>query len=219
MKFSKETMALIKNYASINGNLVLKPGKKLSTIHVQQKIFSSASIVEEFPVQFPIYDVNELLAVMSLFENPDIDFSEKYLTIKEGNSSLKYFAAAMEGMKVPPEKTPNFGDAVATFNLSSTLLNTIPKTAGVLKVSDISIIGNGSTINITIADKKNATSNSYSTDVGTTSKNFRVNIAVDNIKLMPNDYEVTITQKCIVFQSKTSDLVYYVAIELDSKFE
>lgn len=219
MKFSKETMNLIKNYASINGNLVLKPGKKLSTIHIQQKIFSSATITEEFPVTFPIYDVNELLAVMSLFENPDIEFSEKYLTIKEGNSSLKYFAAAMEGMKVPPEKEPNYGDPVASFDLSASLLNTIPKTAGVLKVSDISIIGNGSTINITIADKKNATSNSYSTDVGTTTKSFRVNIAVDNIKFVPSDYEVVITQKCVVFKSKTTDLVYYVAIELDSKFD
>ena len=219
MKLSKDTLNLIKNYASVNGNLLLKPGKKLSTIHIQNKIFSFASITEDFPLQFPIYDVNELLSLLSLFTDPDIEFSEKYLTIKEGSSSIKYFAAAIEGMKLPPDRDVNFGESVATFDLSAAALNTIPRTAGVLKVNDISIVGDGSTISIVIADKKNATSNSYSTSVGTTTKVFKVNIAVDNIKMLPGDYEVSLAPKGVKFQSKTSDLVYYVAIELDSKFE
>jgi len=219
MKLSKETLNLIKNYASINGNLLLKPGKKLATIHIQNKIFSSATIAEDFPVQFPIYDVNEFLSVLSLFENPDIDFTDKYLTIKEGNSALKFFAASIDNMKLPPDKDVNFADIVAEFDLSSALLTTIPRTAGVLKVDGISLVGDGTNLSVVIADKKNATSNSYSTTVGTTTSVFRVNVAVENIKMLPGNYKVSISKKGLKFQLENSDLVYYVAIELDSTFE
>lgn len=219
MKLSKETLNLIKNYASINGNLLLKPGKKLATIHIQNKIFSSATIAEDFPVQFPIYDVNEFLSVLSLFENPDIDFTDKHLTIKEGNSALKFFAASIDNMKLPPDKEVNFADIVAEFDLSSALLTTIPRTAGVLKVDGISLVGDGTNLSVVIADKKNATSNSYSTTVGTTTSVFRVNVAVENIKMLPGNYKVSIGKKGLKFQLENSDLVYYVAIELDSTFE
>lgn len=219
MKLSKETLNLIKNYASINGNLLLKPGKKLATIHIQNKIFSSATIAEDFPVQFPIYDVNEFLSVLSLFENPDIDFTDKYLTIKEGNSALKFFAASIDNMKLPPDKDVNFTDIVAEFDLSAALLTTIPRTAGVLKVDGISLVGDGTNLSVVIADKKNATSNSYSTTVGTTTSVFRVNVAVENIKMLPGNYKVSIGKKGLKLQLENSDLVYYVAIELDSTFE
>lgn len=219
MKLSKETLTLIKNYASINSNLLLKPGKKLATMAVGNKIFSSATIAEDFPVQFPIYDVNELLSVLSLFNDPDIDFSEKYLTIQEGKASLKYFAAAIEGLIVPPDREANLGDAIITFDLDSGSLATVLRTAPILKVQGISFVGDGSTVSLVVADKKNATSNSYSTVVGTTDKAFKVNVAVENIKMLPGDYEVSISQRGIKFKSKAADLTYYVAIELDSKFE
>jgi hypothetical protein len=219
MKLSKETLSQIKNYASINQNLMLKPGKRLATKDASNKIFSSVSITEEFPNPFAIYDVNEFLSVLSLFNDPDIDFTEKYLTIKEGNSALKYFAAAVENMVLPPEKDANLGDVIAQFDLNATILGTILKTAPVLKIQDISLVGDGSTVNIVIADKKNPTSNSYSTSVGTTTQVFKVNVAVENIKMLPGDYVVSISKRGIKLASKTSDLIYYVAIELDSVFE
>lgn len=219
MKLSKETLTLIKNYSAISPNLVLKPGKKLSTIHLQNKILANANIVEDFPLQFPIYDLGDFLSVLSIFNDPDLDFSEKYLTIKEGNAELKYFASSLNNMKCPPEKEFGFEDIIVEFELTGALFNIIPKTAGVLKVNDFSIAGDGSSINIVIADKKNATSNSYSTKIGTTTSTFKINIAIDNFKMLPGDYLVSINKKAMRLQSKTSDLVYFVALEFDSVFE
>lgn len=219
MKLSKETLNLIKNYAAINGNLLLKPGKKLATIHLQNKVFSHATIAEDFPSQFPIYDVNEFLSVMSLFDNPDLEFTDKYLTLKEGNSSLKFFAASIDNMKLPPDKEVNFTDIVAEFDLSAAMLTTIPRTAGVLKVDAISLVGDGTNLSVVISDKKNATSNSYSTVIGTTTAVFNVGLAVENIKMLPGNYKVSIAKKGLKFQMENSDLVYYVAIELNSTFE
>lgn len=219
MKLTKETLTIIKNYASINSNLLLKPGKKLATKEPTGKIFSTSPIVEDFPIQFPIYDVNEFLSVFSLFDNPDIEFNEKFLTIKEGNAAVKFFAASLEALVVPPDRDVVFGDIVVEFDLTTSLLNTLLKTAPVLKVQDISISGDGATTSITIADKKNPTSNSYITTVGTTTKVFKVNVNTLNLKMLPGDYKVCISRKGMQFTSKTSDLIYYVAIELDSVFE
>jgi hypothetical protein len=47
-----------------------------------------------------------------------------------------------------------------------------------------------------------------------------VNLKVENLKMLPGDYEVSISSKKISrFKSPSSDLVYYVAVEADSTFE
>ena len=71
-----------------------------------------------------------------------------------------------------------------------------------------------------VGDKKNATGNSFSEPVGSTDKTFKVNLKVENLKMLPGDYNVSISSKKISrFQSTSSDLVYYVAVEADSTFE
>jgi hypothetical protein len=96
----------------------------------------------------------------------------------------------------------------------------ILKTASLLKSPDVSIVGNGSTVSLVVAPKKNQTGNAYTTTLGTTTLNFKVNLLVDNLKLLSGDYDVSISSKKISrFKSKTSDLVYYVAVEADSTFE
>jgi hypothetical protein len=218
MKLSKETLTVIKNYASINNNLLIKTGNKLSTVSVGKTIFSRTLIAEEFPVQFPIYDVNEFLSALSLFEDPDIEFTEKWMTIKQGNNSLKYFASVVTNLVVPPEKDIDIQGNI-NFSLESATLAMILRTAPILKSADVSIIGDGSTLSILVADKKNATSNSYSYSIGTTAQTFKVNIKIENLKFLPGDYDVTVSSSAAKFKSKTTELVYFVAIEADSTIE
>lgn len=93
MKLSKETVNLFKNFASINTNLLIKPGNEVSTISGQKNVVSDTTVTENFPKDFGIYDLNEFLGALSLFEDPDLDFQDKYVVIKEGGSSIKFFAA------------------------------------------------------------------------------------------------------------------------------
>jgi len=219
MKLSKETLALIKNYASINSNLLLKAGNKLSTIAVGNTIMSTVTVPETFPAEFGIYDVNEFLGALSLFEDPDLDFSEKYVTISQGKGSIKYFAAAESAM-VTPKKDITFPDAEINFTLESSVYSMILKTSPLLKSSDVCFVGDGSTISVVVVDKKNQTGNAYNYTLGTTTSKFKVNLKIDNLKMLPGDYDVSISSKKISrFKSKTSDLVYYVAVEADSTFE
>ena len=217
MKLSKETTALIKNFASINSNLLLKAGNKLATISAQKNVMADATVSETFP-DFGIYDLNEFLGAMSLFDDPELDFSEKYVTIKQGSMSIKYFAADASVLTAP-QKSITFPDAEIQFSVTAAMLNMIHRTASVLRAADVSIVGDGSTITAVVGDKKNATGNSYSEPVGTTDKNFKVNLKVENLKMIPGDYTVSISSKKISRFKGNGDLVYYVVVEADSSFD
>jgi ribosomal protein L28 len=217
MKLSKETVALIKNFASINSNLLLKAGNQLSTISAQKNVMADATVTETFP-DFGIYDLNEFLGAMSLFEDPELTFSDKFVKIEQGGSSIKYFAADASVLTAP-QKAITFPPHEIEFTATSAMLNMIHRTASVLRASDVSIIGDGSTMSVVVGDKKNATGNSYSANVGTTDKTFRVNLKVENLKMLPNDYTVSISSKKISRFKAAGDLVYYVAVEADSSFE
>ena len=218
MKLSKETVALFKNFAGINSNLLLKAGNKLATISAQKNVMSDATVSETFP-DFAIYDLNEFLGAMSLFEDPELDFQEKYVSISQGSMKIKFFAADASVL-VAPQKAITFPEAEINFNITADKLQMIQKTASVLRAADVSVVGDGSTITIVVGDKKNATGNSFSEPVGTTDKSFKVNLKVENLKMLPGDYDVSISSKKISrFKSTATDLVYYVAVEADSTFE
>lgn len=218
MKLSKDTVTLFKNFAGINSNLLLKQGNKLATISTQKNVMSDTVVSETFPADFGIYDLNEFLGAMSLFEDPELDFSDKYVTIKEGGASIKYFAAEI-GNLVVPQKAIVFPEAEIEFTLTATMLNMIQKTASVLRATDLQIVGDGSKMVIQVGDKKNATGNTYNAQVGSTDKEFKVNLKVENLKMLPGDYLVSISSKKISrFKATSSELVYYVAVEADSVF-
>jgi len=218
MKLSKETVNLIKNFAGINSNLLLKQGNKLATISGQKNVMADATVTETFP-DFAIYDLNEFLGAMSLFEDPELDFQDKYVSIKQGSMNIKFFAADASNLTAP-QKAITFPEAEINFRMSSSMLDMIKKTSSVLRAADVSIVGDGSKVVAVVGDKKNASGNSFSEPVGDTDKTFKVNLKVENLKMLPGDYDVSISSKKISrFKSPNNDLVYYVAVEADSTFE
>jgi len=217
MKLSKETVGLIKNFAGINSNLLLKSGNKLATISAQKNVMADAVVTETFP-DFGIYDLNEFLGAMSLFEDPELTFNDKWVTIEQGGNSIKYFAADASVLTAP-QKAITFPDAEIEFNMSANMLSMIQRTASVLRASDVSIVGDGSTMTVMVGDKKNATGNSYNSSVGATDKKFKVNLKVENLKMIPGDYAVSVSSKKISRFKGAGDLVYYVAVEADSSFD
>ena len=219
MELSKETLALIKNFASINGSIILKQGNKLATISEGKNVMAEATIAETLPMDFPIYDLGEFLNVISLFATTNLDFSEKQVMVSDGGTSkIKYFAAG-EGLVKSAPNTVKFPSEDVTFRLDASQLAMIQRTSSVLKASDVSIVGDGTALKVLVSDKKNATSNAYEVTIGQTSEEFKANIKVENLKMLPNDYDVAISKKKISrFKHTASDLTYYVAIEADSEF-
>lgn len=219
MNLSKETLTLIKNFASINGSLMLKEGNKLSTISEAKNVMANGTIAETFPQDFGIYDVNEFLGVISLFENTQLDFKDKYVTISDGGKSkIKYYAAGEGVVRSAPAQI-KFPEADVAFELTQEQIAMILRTASVLKASDVAIKGEDGELKVQVSDKKNDTSNAYEVTIGSTEKQFTANLKVENLKMLPGDYSVEVSSKKISkFTNKGNDLTYFVAIEADSKF-
>lgn len=218
MKLSKNTVTLLKNYAAINSNLLIKSGSKLETISGQKSIIAEATVEETFPIDFGIYDLNEFLSALSVFTDPDLTFSNSVAVIKEGNSEIKYYASAPEVLTTP-KKSIVFPGTDVEFSLSAETLASVLKTASILRAADVAFIGDGSELKLQVGDKKNVTANTYCVTIGQTSSNFRVNLKIDNLKFIPDAYDVSISsQKISRFVAKNSNLTYFVAVESDSTF-
>ncbi|CAB4125289.1 sliding clamp [uncultured Caudovirales phage] len=218
MKLSKPTVALLKNFATINSNILLKAGSSLQTISGMKAIVASVTVEEVFPQDFGIYDLNDFLSSYSMFNDAELTFSDKFVKMSEGNSVTRYYASSPEVLTTP-KKAITFPEADVTFNLSTDLLASIMKSSSVLRAPDVSFIGEEGTLSLLVTDKKNPTANSYEVTVGKTESVFNVNLKVENLKFIPGDYVVSISSKKISrFQSTVGDLVYFVAVEADSTF-
>lgn len=217
MKLSKETVAIMKNFAQINSNLLIKPGNQLSTISAAKSVYASATVAEDFDTQFGIYDLNEFLGVLSIFNDPELTFNEKFVLVSEGRNSVKFYSAD-EAVLVTPTKAIKVPPADISFSLSADQVAMISKTAGVLRAPDVIVKGDGSELKIIVGDKKNITGNSYEMAVGDTSDTFSANIRVDNMKIIPGDYDVEIAAKRIIKFSSGS-VEYVLSLEADSVFE
>jgi hypothetical protein len=219
MKISKKTIELLKNFANINPNLMIKQGNRLATITAHKNVMASVTVDESFPNDFGIYDLNEFLGAVSLFEDPDFAFSGTDVKIKQDKNSIK-FGAADASVLTSPQKEIVFPDSDIDFNVSASNLAMIQKTSSILRGSDLSISGDGSKITATVLDKKNPALNTYSLELGATDKSFNVFLKVENLKMLPGDYSVSVSKKKISrFKATGSDLVYYVAVEADTTFD
>lgn len=220
MKISKETLAILKNFASINSNLLLKEGSVVSTMNAARNVLADATITEVFPFDFGIYDLNEFLGSLILFADPEVEFTTKFATISEGTSKIKFYAAAPDVLVIPTKKI-NFPKPDIEFSLSATHLNSVLKTASVLRATDLSFVGDGENISVTISDMKNSSSNSFTVnDVGTSDQKFTANFKIENLKLISQDYTVQLSKKKISkFSSKDEKIAVYIALEASSSFE
>jgi hypothetical protein len=220
MKISSQTLNILKNFSTINSSLVVRKGSIINTVSNEKNIKASYTCPETFGQDFAIYDLGEFLGGLTIFESPEFDFSnERYVVIQSGKSKIKYFycdASLITTSDIPmPTLTPD-----VEFNLSDKVLHSLLKSSSIYNLQDMSLIGDGSEMNLVVCDKENKTSNTFSVKVGDTDKKFRVNFKVENLKIIQDDYKVQICFPNVSsFCSSKYDLQYLIALEPDSDIE
>ena len=222
MKLSENTLSILKNFSSINQSILFKQGNKLRTISVMKNILAEATIEEELPKDFGIYDLNQFLnGIDVLYKNPDFDFqNDGYVVIKEGRMRSKFFFADPNVIVTPPDKEIELPSEDVTFDLGTEQLNKLLKAANLYQLPDLSVVGEDGVVKLVVRDKKNETSNIFSIIVGETESVFAFNFKVENIKILPGTYDVVVSQKLLSrFTSKNHNLTYFIALEPDSTFE
>lgn len=214
MRLSKETFNILKNFSSINSNILIKPGNNLKTVSAGKNIYAEATIQEEFDTQVAIWDLNKFLGVISMFSNPDLEFHDTHVIISNGRSSVTYFYSEPSLLTVPNRDLimPN---PMFSFDLDEQDLNEILKASSVLQVSDMQIVAEDGCIKILISDTSNDTSNNFEITVSESYKGpkYSGTFKVSEIKFLPGSYKVDITNTIISrFTNTQQNLSYYIAI-------
>ena len=126
MKLSNDTRDVLKNYSTINANLLVNSGNKLATMSQMKNIVSIATLPDTFENDFAIYDLNEFLSAMSLFDDPELNFGESSVQISQGGQSLKYFYSDPT-VVTTPKSDITMPEPDAVFTLKQSVFNQISK--------------------------------------------------------------------------------------------
>jgi len=228
MKLSENTLEVLKNFASINQSILFTEGKELNTVSVQKNVLASAKVTETFKSSngedFAIYDLNEFLSTVSLFDDPDVEFGEQYATIKDALSVTHYWYADKEIIVYPTSKI-DMPSTEVEFKLSAETLDKLQRATGTLAVPDLVIRRDEDKVVAEVLDKRNDTSNTFRVEVGSyiggeSDTNFKFYFLTERMKMLPGDYDVEISsQKISKLTSADGKLTYWIALEQDSTYE
>jgi|TARA_B100000035_G_scaffold276545_1_gene254295 hypothetical protein len=216
---SKNTLDVLKNFSTINSSIVFRSGSTVRTISNAENILAKFTGEEVFPTDFAIYDLSQFLSGISLFNDPQLEFtSNDFVSIRGGRQSAKYYFSDPEiTLKSAPEKNVNFPGADIQFNLTSDDLIALQKASAVYSLPDLTFYSEegSDTIKIILRDKENDTSNTYDLTVGGCSTGtFCLDLKIENIRVLPGDYTVKVSKHLISeWTNQNVDLTYYIALE------
>jgi hypothetical protein len=217
MKLSDDTVNVLKNFSGINQSLQFKAGNTLKTISPLRTIFVEATVSETFPKEFALYDLNKLLAKVSLYKGAELSFDDDKINIATDNKKksdyIKYCSPKV--IVVPPEKNISLGEADCSFSLSQEDLDWMKKSAGISGSPNFVFESDGETVHFIATDVKDDSSDQSKIEIGAgNGSKFKVVMKVENFKLMDGSYDVSIAKKGLAcFKHKTVAITYYIAIE------
>ena len=221
MKISNETLEILKNFYEINQSIVIKPGKKIKTINSLKNILAHADVEEDFPMEVAIYDLTEFLGLLTSLPDAEVEFKDSHLVVSSAKRKVKYFYADSDYV-IKPEKEIDLPECEINFKLTEDFFNNLFKTANILQLHDISLKGctKSNKIYLCANNQKNDTSADYSEEIGEGVKEkFTIYFKRENLKLLPGDYDVSISSKGVShFKSAGKNLEYWIALEPNSQY-
>jgi len=217
MKISTGTLDILKNFATINTNILVRQGNTLSTISTGKNIFARAVISESFPKEFAIYDLNSLLSLLTLMEDTNIDFQDESLKVSRGTSVFQYYYADPNIIVGAPDKIIEV-DNFFQFDITKDDVDMILKAAAITAAPMLCVVGKDGEVVVTVSDPSTSNSNNFRQVIGATDKEFDARLAIENFKVIPLSYSVTISQKKFMFlESSKGELKYWLALERSSQ--
>ena len=216
---SKKTLDVLKNFSTINSSIVFRKGSTVRTISNAENILAKFTGDEIFPVDFAIYDLSQFLSGISLFNDPQLEFtSGDFVSIRGGRQSAKYYFSDPEiTLKSAPEKNVKFPGADLQFSITGDDLIALQKASAVYGLPDLTFQSEEGldTIKLILRDKENDTSNTYDITVaGCSTGTYSLDVKIDNIRVLPGDYSIKVSKALISEWTNTDvDLTYYIALE------
>lgn len=222
MQISENTLTVLKNFSSINTGLFFKQGNVLRTVSPGKTVLAQATIDEQVPSDFGVYELNQLLAILSLDKGtPELIVDGNNLVISGlgGRSKITYRCCDESMVDVPPAKNVSLPTEDLTFTLTEDVFNWIMKASSVLSSPNISVTGVDGKLYIGTLDTGNDAAHTNSVEIGEyTGPDLKILFKTENWKMIPGDYKVTISAKGVAsFENQTRKIQYWVATEVKTR--
>lgn len=215
MKLSDNTLAVLKNFASINSGVVLKPGKAQKTISPEKSILVEATIEDDIPSEMGIYDLNQFLGIITTLRNPEVTFAKDQIVLTDGELSVTYRGCSANLIITPPEKELVLKDITTKFSLANATSQKLIKVASMINLPNLSVVGKNAELLLKIHERANDTSNDGIMKIGDyAGKDFIATFKTENLKLLPDDYNVEVQAGAFAkFVNQNNTLTYFIALE------
>lgn len=219
MKLSENTLSVLKNFSAINSGLVLQAGNVQKTISPEKSILVEVELEDAIPSQFGIYDLNQFLGNVTTLGNPDLTFDDKAVMMNDGEIAFSYYSCSPNLIVSPPDKELKLKQVDVSFALTNAILSKLLKLAAMNNLTHLSVVGKNGEIRLQTHEKANDTSNHASFKLNDYSgPDFTASFKVENIKLVPGDYDVEIQLGAFAKFVSTSGtfkdkIKYFIALE------
>lgn len=215
MHFSERSLTILKNFGTINPSIVVTPGRTLRTVQTQGVLIATADVDVEFDQTVGIYDLTRFLSLLSLYNNPEIELSDQYITIQEGRRQTRYITCLPKMVVQPPSQQQidaKLPPTLLSVDVAAADLQAVLKAASILSLPQIGLISDDEHVYLRAVDLQQQSNQSTDTFATIVAKSNGVHVKsvfnTDTFKLLPNDYTVDITTGLSVFRAP--DLTYYV---------
>jgi hypothetical protein len=221
MKLSNETLAILKNFASISAGLYVPGGSKVRVKEAQNKVLAEAEFAENFP-SFCVADLSKFLSILTADKEVDVDFkgSDIVITMLGGRSKINYRCSPKNVVNVPKDTTYAVEDPFVEFTLTAKDLAYLKKTASLLSLPCIAVEHDGTKSFFRVFDPKNDSDNSQTLDLDSKGEgmNYQIIFNQENLNFVDGDYDVKINKACMQLTHKNQKVSYWVVAELGSHY-
>jgi len=228
LKFSEHDYTILKNFASINPNILIKPGSIVQTCSpVQASLVAKAVMSVDFPVEFGIFDMKEFLNCVGLIENAGLQFETDHVSIVGPSSRMEYFYSERDVLTYF-DKSVKMPNTSIEFMLTAANLDHLKSAARTLGHQQIVIFRAGTKLMARVdtisAMDVNKAKNTYQMELADidSEADFEYVINISNLQMLPDDYEVifasTGKDHYGQFNSKTYDLSYWMGLQRESNY-
>lgn len=221
MILDEKTLEVLKNFQTINNSIILEEGNVIRTMTPGKTIFAQAKIENPIPAESPIYDLQKFLGLVSLHKTPEIDFmDDNNILVKSGNSTIRYRKANPSLIAAPPKgKTIKLSSKDVVFKLPNEVVSSVKKAMSILQTGEILFVGEEGKLFIkTTNTGAGSEADFYAEEIGECDSEVFVVIDADRFRLLPRDYEVSISKQGVAYFKSEDDIEYWLTLSKNSSF-
>jgi hypothetical protein len=225
MQLTEQTLNVLKNYSTINPNIVIEQGNVLKTVSGAKNIMATSTVSTTFPTNLGIYDLSEFLNAISMIDSPEFSFKEgESVIIKNADNtqSIEYFLSD-ESILTSPTRDIDMPETELEFELSDEQMAKVRRASSTFGSDTLVITPDSGELVLSVIDIEDKTSNSYSFRVSPSKcpeNDFRYIFNIANFKFVSGDLNVLISSQLIgEFAVKGTESKYWVALEKTSTFK